>query len=109
VCAQRFVYFSFCFSHALLGSGGQLEGESIVEATIDATPSIWYRKGHTLPMIKPSDSPVNSAAAIPVWKQVIHLMVEFQDIDILISTRPDPLRDGWVRHDEDGMFLDFLC
>ncbi|KAH9979611.1 hypothetical protein BGW80DRAFT_1455296 [Lactifluus volemus] len=61
------------------GSGGQLEG-------------------HTLPMIKPSDSPVNSAAAIPVWKQVIHLMVEFQDIDILISTRPDPLRDGWIKY-----------
>jgi hypothetical protein len=78
---------------------GKLEGESHVEATVNATAKIWYRGEQRLPGLM--ESVVNHPAArnIPLWKLVIHQTINFQNIDILISTGLQPPEDGWVRPD----------
>ena len=93
-------------SHVFSDIYGKLEGESIVEASIDAIlPNIWYREEPPLPIVNASS--VNSIVgeALPVWKQLIRRSVDFQDINIHISTKPHELEDGWVRRDDDGMFV----
>jgi hypothetical protein len=94
--APRLSFTLYFFCHIFSDIHGTLEGERHVEGSIEATPKIWYRKEHPLPLLP---TPSVNPTSIPVWKQVIHLTVNDQDIDICISTNPPEAEGGWVRSD----------
>jgi hypothetical protein len=95
-------------SHVFLDSCGKLEGESHVAATVNATAKIWYRREQSLPRLMASVVNHPAARNIPLWKLAIHRTMEFQSIDLLISTRSQPPEGGWVRPDMLVIFLTLI-
>jgi hypothetical protein len=93
----RLAFLLLC-SHAFLDTCGKLEGESHIEAVINDTATIWYRREQPVPRLIDSlfKHTTTTWRDITLWKLAIHLTIKFQDIDMLISTRFQPPKGGWL-------------
>ncbi|KAI0251685.1 hypothetical protein BJV78DRAFT_417870 [Lactifluus subvellereus] len=90
---------------------GKLEGESIVGASIEGTPNIWYREEPPPSPTSPSGvraatvpsppsiitaSPINSSAGD--WRELVRRTVDCEHFNIRISTKAAELPEGWTLH-----------